>query len=328
MQNTNQIKTHFDIKIILFFIMIFIVSCGLLAFKMNESAQCKVNDFSIETLSYKAGELITFSDDSKDAYNWAWDFGDGSDVSYRSKVAHAFSKPGKYTVKLSVNNACKIEKAITILPKEDALNNALFPKFFAPKVVRQGEVVKFKDSTSHAKSWEWSFEGMKVDAIDKNPTYVFSTPGEKVVSLVVNGEMKYVKQAKITVLPSKKDKADMVLERLKRRNSVRVPVQDYIDELTDEPKRGPEIANLNEAKFKALVLGVSENKLSYQNLLKYFCSDQLPLVQLNNGKSVTLKALDESIRNRGIKIKSVMLHSDKDGCVNLIGLDYKYKGLF
>ena len=163
MSKSNQIKTHFDGKVIVFFTIIFIVSCGLLAFKVNSKKVCNVKEFKIEAPSFKAGELITFSDKTPNSYEWRWYFGDGTKISYRSKEVHSFAKPGKYTVKLLVDNSCTIEKTITILPKNDVIDKALLPKIFVPKIVYQGDPVQFRDSTAHAKSWEWRFgDGMKI----------------------------------------------------------------------------------------------------------------------------------------------------------------------
>lgn len=330
MNKSNQIKTHFDGKIIVFFTIIFIISCGLLAFKINDKKTCTVKEFKIDAPSYKAGELITFSDDTPNSYEWRWYFGDGSKISYRSKVAHSFAKPGKYTVKLLVDNSCTIEKTITIVPKNDVIDQSLLPKFYAQSVVYEGEPIKFTDSTKHAKSWEWRFgDGIKIDAIEKNPTHVYRIPGEKLVSLVVNGDIKYVKQMKITVLPSKKEQKDIVSERLARRNSSRGDiVKEYFNQLPEAPRRSPEIAGLNEEKFKAILMGVCEDKLSFENMKRYFCEDDLPLVKLRNGKTISLKALDEAIRDRNINIKKIELLKDQDGCVTVINLNYRYKTIF
>jgi len=326
----SQIKTHFDGKIIMTFIIIFIISCGLLAFKINSKDSCSIKEFEVNAPSFKEDELITFSDKTSDSYEWKWYFGDGTDPSYRSKVAHSFAKEGKYTVKLIVNNNCTVEKVITIIPKKEVLDKALFPKLSAPRVVYQGEPVKFSDGTANAKSWEWRFgDSGKIDAIDKDPSYTFMLPGKKVISLVVNGNTKYAASQSITVLPAKKEKKDWVKERLERKGEGRGDaIGDYFNSIPDAPTRGPELKDLNEAKLKSLLLGVSENRLSYDNMLRYFCGDNLPLVQVRKKESISLKALDDAIRSRSIRIKSVAIHKDKDGCASLIVLDYKYKTLF
>lgn len=330
MNKSNQIKTHFDGKIILFFFIIFIISCGLLAFKINTKEVCNVKEFKIDSDSFKAGELITFSDQTANASEWRWYFGDGTNISYRSKVAHSFSKPGKYTVKLSVNKSCSIEKTITIVPKNDIIDESLLPKFSGPKVVYVGEPVTFKDSTAHAKSWEWRFgDGSKIDAIDRNPTYTYRIPGEKAVSLVINGDIKYVKQRKITVLPARKEQNDLVSARLARRNSSRADIVDeYFNRLPDAPMRSPEFAGLTEEKFKGVLNGICKDELSYDNVKRYFCEDDLPLIKLRNDKTISLKQLDTEIRNRNINVKKIQFQKDQDGCITLINLNYRYKTIF
>lgn len=330
MNKSNQIKTHFDGKIILFFFIIFIISCGLLAFKINTKEVCNIKEFKVDSDSFKAGELITFSDETPNASEWRWYFGDGSNISYRSKVAHSFSKPGKYTVKLSVNKNCNIEKTITIIPKNDIIDESLLPKFSGPKVVYVGEPVTFKDSTAHAKSWEWRFgDGSKIDAIDRNPTYTYRIPGEKAVSLVINGDIKYVKQRKITVLPARKEQNDLVSARLARRNSSRADIVDeYFNRLPDAPMRSPEFAGLTEEKFKGVLNGICKDELSYENVKRYFCEDDLPLVKLRNDKTISLKQLDTEIRNRNINVKKIQFQKDQDGCITLINLNYRYKTIF
>jgi len=330
MNKSNQIKTHFDGKVLLLFTIIFIISCGLLAFQVNTKKACNVKEFKIDAPSYKAGELITFSDNTPNSFEWRWYFGDGTNISYRSKVVHSFVKPGKYTVKLRVDDNCTIEKTITIVPKNDVIDEALLPKISGPRVVYQGDTIQFRDSTAHAKSWEWRFgDGMKVDAIDQNPTHIYRIPGKKLVSLVVNGDIKYVQNLEVMVLPAKKEQRDIVSERLARRSGARGDVvQDFFNQLPDAPKRSAELGNLDEETFKGVLLGICTDKLSFEHAKRYFCEDGLPVVKLRSGKTITLKQLDEDIRNRSINVKKVEFQRDQDGCITVIGLNYRYKSIF
>ncbi|WP_306353355.1 PKD domain-containing protein [Flavobacterium sp. '19STA2R22 D10 B1'] len=338
MSNASRIKTHFDVKVIMLFVILFVLSCLLLAFKINTAEICTTEEFDVETSSYKAGELITFTDNTKDAYQWFWSFGDGSAMSYRSKVTHVFTQPGKYTVKLSLNDNCTVEKVLTILPKNDVIDETKMPRFTGPKMAYVGDAVHFKDSTGHAKSWQWRFgEGEKIDAIDKNPTYTFKTPGEKVVSLIVNDDYKYVKSFKINVYPAKKDDRDLVSERIERNRKNRIdPVEDYFSKIPDAPTKAPlntegvnaEVPEINEQKLGQLLMGVSENKLSYDKLVKYFCEDRLPTVQMKKGEVISLKSLNNNIRDKRIKIKELSIVKNKENCVTLITIDYRYKAIF
>jgi len=51
------------------------------------------------------GLVVTFTNASKDAETYAWDFGDGSAVSAEKDPIHTYEKAGKYAVKLTAKNA-------------------------------------------------------------------------------------------------------------------------------------------------------------------------------------------------------------------------------
>jgi PKD repeat protein len=313
MNKTSQIKTHFDIKIIVFFIIIFTFSCLLLLYKKKVQSDCDVTSFKIQANAYKVGELVTFSDVAKGSYEWKWNFGDGSKVSYLSKVSHVFEKEGNYTVSLLIDNNCAVEKMITILPYEDKIDDSLLPKFQAPDVVMLGNSVNFRDLSNDAKSWEWRFgdgEGFGVDATDKNPSYVYKTAGRKVVSLVINGDFKHVKKKEI-----------FVKEPVSKRDDVAHDMQNR----TLPKIVAPEIGGLTEDKLEAMLYGIASNQMSYRNFSRHFCKSRMPEVQLKDGKVLSLKELDEEIREKSIKIKKVSMEKDKDGCVTSIVLSYKPK---
>lgn len=347
MNRNSQIKTHFDSRVILSFIAILLISGIILAFRVNESEPCEVENFKIQASSFKVGELITFSDYTDNAHEWKWDFGDGEETSFRSKVVHQYKEPGKYLVNLWVNKSCNIAKIVEIKSDSDVIDSTLLPKFSAPKTAYVNEAVSFTDSTSHAKSWEWRFgEGEKIDAIDKNPTYTYSTPGEKTVSLFVNDDIKYVSFKKITVLPARKERSpisradimretqgnvvDELLERIPEAPASEINEKPAVAvKKSEEPEEKIVVPELDERKLAGLIVGIAQDKLSYKNLTRFFCKDNLPSVQLKDGKIVSLYYLNNTLRNKKIELKNVsMVRNKENNCVSLIILDYKRKGLF
>ena len=309
MTNKTQIKTHFDVKVITFFIVIFIFSILLLIFKKKMGSDCNVESFKIESRSLKAGELITFSDTTNTSFDWKWTFGDGTKTSYLSKVTHSFDKPGKYIVKLVINDNCPVEKTLTILPSVEEVDISLFPRFATPKNIIEGKEVNFQDLTKNAKSWEWRFgdtQGYSVDATDKNPSYTYKTSGVKKVSLVVNGDNKHAKIVKIYVTKA-------VAKVQVRPDIVVGPIK----------QRGPKIKGLDDELLKRSIIGISQNVLTYKNFSNYFCKDALPQVHINNENTMSLKEFDELIRNKKIKIKKVSIQKDNYECVTFMSVNYK-----
>ncbi|WP_339887620.1 PKD domain-containing protein [uncultured Flavobacterium sp.] len=326
MNNQNQIKTHFDSNVIIFFALLFVFSCGLLAFKNNEKEACLVEDFNIEGLALEEGELLTFSDNSDNSYAWRWYFGDGSDISYKSKVTHVFKKSGIYKVKLLINNSCVLEKNIKISPRSLAVvEKKLDVDFFVPSKVYQGQKIKFSDKTENGTTWEWRFgETDVVDSKKKNPTYAYKTAGVKTVSIVVNGDKKNVKFKDIVVVMPEVKKT---IKRIKVNNKVE-NVPEVVVEVLETPKVEV-IKAINEVELTELIYIISEGKLSYESFKNNFCLDKLPLVQVNDvAKYISLKEFYDLVVDKKIKIKEVKINKEKNKCIVLVLVYYKQKTFF
>ena len=325
MNNQNQIKTHFDSNVIIFFALLFVFSCGLLAFKNSEKEECIIEDFNIEGITLEEGELLTFSDNSDNSYAWRWYFGDGSDISYKSKVVHVFKKHGTYKVKLLINNSCVIEKNIKILPKNIVVEKKLDIDFFVPSKVYQGQKIKFSDKTENGTTWEWRFgETDVVDSKIKNPTYVYKTTGVKTVSIVVNGNKKNVKfKDVVVVMPEVKKTVRKVKTNTKVEN-----VPEVVVEILETPEVEV-IKAINEVELTELIYIISDGKLSYESFKNNFCADKLPLIQVNDAaKYITLREFYDSVVDKKIKIKEVKINKEKNKCIVLILVYYKLKTFF
>ena len=311
MNKPSQIKTHFDTKVLVFFMIFFALSCSFLIFKIKTVRDCNVVGFKIESKSLKARGLITFTDTTKKASQWIWDFGDGSEVSYLSKSAHEYEKEGVYNVKLKVDNSCTVEQTITILPFEESQDNSLMPNFTVPSVIIQGVPVTFSDKTNGAKSWEWMFGessgGGKFEATSANPSYTYTTLGPKKVRLAVNRNYKQIKIIEVFV------KAPI---------EIKAPPPPM---MKPPPPPGPERKGVNEEDIEGMMRGIGKGELTYRNFTRYFCKSSMPDVHLKDGAIISLKELDEDIRDKGkIKIKSLKIEKDRDGCVFRIDVNYKY----
>ena len=85
----------------LFYLFIF-----FLPFLLNSCDKEPYAHFYTKTGSntFGVGENVQFISDCYDAFEYVWDFGDGTVVrdSYRTSASHIYSNPGNYTVKLTV----------------------------------------------------------------------------------------------------------------------------------------------------------------------------------------------------------------------------------
>lgn len=328
MNTQSQIKTHFDFKVIVFFILIFIFSCALLAFQKANEVTCEITDFKIDANEYTVGELITFSDDSKGSFSWRWYFGDGTEISYKSKIGHVFTKAGAYKVKLLVNNVCTVEKTIKISPKVLVVKEKLEVDFEVPSRVKQGDVVQFSDKTMNSNSWEWRFgETETVDSREKNPKYTFNTIGVKTVSLVVNDDKKNIVFKDVVVVSRDIKK----IEKKTKRTEVK-KIDNLVKPFTEIEDVKPipvVIKTVTESEFTELMYSISEDKISLSNFKNNFCFDSPPLIKVNSDKRyMSLDQLYKMIKSKGIKVRKVVINKEKDKCIETIHVSFKFRTFF
>ncbi|MCC6843623.1 MAG: PKD domain-containing protein [Saprospiraceae bacterium] len=131
------------------------------------------------------GNLIKFINKSIDATTYAWDFGDNSKSS-EVEPEHNFPGPGKYNVclistgKCGKDTTCQEVEISTTLNSKFSIDNA---KGCVPFEVQ------FKNNSTGATSYEWSFPGGNPSSsTDPNPKVTYDKVGVYDVTLVaING---------------------------------------------------------------------------------------------------------------------------------------------
>jgi len=118
---------------------------------------------------------------------YQWDFGDGNSGSSANPTAFAYAAEGQYFITLiaETSTGCNdtLEKSVEIYPSPLAnfvVSNACI-----------GEEVQVTDMSSISTgtmNYLYTFEPGKI-SIDQNPTYVYSTQGNKTVNLVLTSDM-------------------------------------------------------------------------------------------------------------------------------------------
>ncbi|MBI3856984.1 MAG: PKD domain-containing protein [Planctomycetes bacterium] len=149
-------------------------------------------DFRGKPLKGRGALEVAFENLSKNGKRFTWDFGDGKRSVEESPV-HAYTEPGLYTVRLTVENDLGKDERIrgkyvkVAHPDEPLVDFRAMP--------REGEApleVYFEDLSSGLLSeWSWDFGDLRAGADrvshDRNPTHVYKTPGHYTVRLRVKG---------------------------------------------------------------------------------------------------------------------------------------------
>lgn len=152
----------------------------------------------IGPLDVEQGTPISYSDSTKGAEKWNWEFGNG-DISTDPKGQYTFPQTGKYQVRLTVND--NLEKKFIVNVRSPHADNSLdLIKIRAPKEALQGEYITFRGEGT-SKDWRWEFgESNQVDAIEQTAIYKYELPGRYTVSLRTE-ETKYPILHTIDILP-------------------------------------------------------------------------------------------------------------------------------
>jgi PKD repeat protein/Zn-dependent protease len=115
------------------------------------------------------------------AGSWIWDFGDGSSAFVQNPV-HTYTKPGIYTVTLSVTNEFGSEQVI----KSALINAGVVPDAEFIAETRQGDpplTVRFRDfSSGRPLAWLWDF-GDGTTSTEKDPVHTYTKEGYYTTSL-------------------------------------------------------------------------------------------------------------------------------------------------
>ena len=155
------------------------------------------------TADVKRGKVplgVKFADTSTGGVptSWYWDFGDGTTSEDAQTAVHTFTKPGTYTVTLTVTNdggSDTVSKANYITASAASeMPIASFYSLQAEKEVTRGEsldvpaTVSFIDSsTGSPASWFWDFGDGETSTV-KNPTHKYVEAGSYTVTLTVTND--------------------------------------------------------------------------------------------------------------------------------------------
>ena len=161
-----------------------------------------VAEFSLNVTSGTAPLSVLFNDTSVGSpTSWKWNYGDGIESSTRN-ATHTFTKPGTYTVNLTVSNAKGTASklaTITVLGRSATVS----PVAEFTTSVTSGYAplsAQFKDSSQNAAGWNWNF-GDGATSTEQNPTHIYFKAGNYTVNLTAsNGNGTDSKLATITVL--------------------------------------------------------------------------------------------------------------------------------
>jgi PKD repeat protein len=130
---------------------------------------------------------VKFTDTSKGATAWNWDFGDGTTSTKQSPI-HQYTKDGTYTVTLKVSNAngggLYESKTATVTSSPQKIPDADFESNVSKGIAPLD--VKFTDkSTGNPTDWVWNF-GDGATSTEQNPVHTYKVGNNYKVTLTAS----------------------------------------------------------------------------------------------------------------------------------------------
>jgi len=135
----------------------------------------------------KAGDSISYEDQTAGASRWKWDFGDG-EFSVNQSGYHTFLAPGQYNVTLTAYGPfgmLKQHETMNVVAR-DILATTTAPGISGPESATAGIPASWQ-STARADHYEWKVEGdpMLAHASQQGPSasFTFRNPGRRTLVL-------------------------------------------------------------------------------------------------------------------------------------------------
>ncbi|ADI74590.1 S-layer-related duplication domain protein [Methanohalobium evestigatum Z-7303] len=147
--------------------------------------------FSASPMSGNAPLEVTFTDESENADEYEWDFGNG-ETSTDANPTTTYEEAGEYTVTLTVSNDAgedTAEETITVNPEGTPEEPEMPTADFSANTTSGTAplTVEFTDNSENAENYEWDF-GNGETSTEANPTVTYEEADEYTVTLTVSND--------------------------------------------------------------------------------------------------------------------------------------------
>ncbi len=158
-----------------------LVLTGLIFLLKSLFTEKRVSDASILKNELYLNEDLVFSDNTRGAKSWRWEFGDG-DMSNAQNGTYHYAKSGSYIIRLTIDNDLRVQFPITV---KDTVTEKTDTSLIinGPTSGIVNEEVRL-EADGKGSQFEWSFgETGRVDVTGRTALYTFHTPGKFLVRL-------------------------------------------------------------------------------------------------------------------------------------------------
>lgn len=142
-----------------------------------------VADFTYETATDNP-QLVSFVNQTEDAEEFIWEFGDGSELATQKHPTHLFNTAGTYTITLIALNGeatDEVSKEITVVGIPTA-------NFTYTADETNTLTIHFTNQSQNVSQYSWDFGDGIGTSTEENPSYTYADTGVYSVSLTATGD--------------------------------------------------------------------------------------------------------------------------------------------
>ncbi|MCX2484472.1 PKD domain-containing protein [Pedobacter sp. MR2016-24] len=202
-------------------------------------------------------EDLVFTDNTRNAKKWLWEFGNGAKATTQNGSYH-YLKSGSYIIRLTVDGELREQFPVTV---RDTVTNAVdtMVTISGPTSGIVNEQVRV-EAEGKANSFEWSFgETNRVDVKGRTALYTFHTAGKYMVKLTTDRSRRPIYHTIFITDPDSEFETDIVVPGEGERK--------VIDDIR--------------ARLQAIANGADFNSNYYYLIRKYMCNNEKVTVNVD-----------------------------------------------
>jgi len=179
--NTKSVSSNPQRFVFLYiFIAILILAAIIFLFKSSLFDK-RVTDTKILKNELYLNEKLVFTDNTRNAKKWLWEFGDGARSSAQNGTYH-YAKSGSYIVRLTVDGNLQVQFPVTVRDTVKAVTDTVV-SISGPTSGEVNEEIRLEAEGS-GNQFEWSFgETSRIDVRGRTALYTFHKAGKFLVRL-------------------------------------------------------------------------------------------------------------------------------------------------
>jgi len=259
--NTKQVSSNSQGYVILYILLSVLLLTGLIVLFKSSLFENRTVDARILKDQIYLNENLVYTDNTRGASSWLWEFGNGEKAATQNGSYH-YTKPGEYIIRLTVDGKLREQFPVSVRDTIKSVIDSVLT-ISGPTSGVVNEEVRL-EGDGEGKNFEWSFgETGRVDVKGKTALYTYRAPGTFLVRLRTDKSRKPVFHTITVTDPNSEIVEDMVAPGDGERKA--------IDDIR--------------ARLQAIANGADFNANYYYLINKYMCSNEKVSVNVEmNGK--------------------------------------------